>query len=126
TDGMRAAMSGAGPPELWPSNYERHRLMATSVMTTDSFYTLAISSDARERRQLRGAISSAVDAGEHSIIIDCRDWSQLDLSLLGTLVQGAKLCADRGVEFTLTNLSATMRSTIQSLRLEKHLGLDAE
>ncbi len=102
--------------------------MSASTRGTDTVCVLPVfvESAVRPRAELRAEVSTAIGAGERRIAVDCQGWNQLDLGLVGTFVQVAKLCADGGVEFALVNVSGTMTSTIRALRLEDHLPITSD
>jgi anti-anti-sigma regulatory factor len=75
------------------------------------------------RRLLRENVRTAVASGRQRIVIDCAEWSELDLPLLSILVQCARECGSRGVELEIANLSLHIRASIEALRLDHQLGL---
>ena len=75
------------------------------------------------RRRLRNDVRDALLEGSSRIVIDCETWQELDLPLLGVLVQCATECERAGAQFELTHLSQEIRASVHALRLGTRLGL---
>jgi anti-anti-sigma regulatory factor len=75
-------------------------------------------------RAVRASVVDALDCGRRSVIVDCAGWDHLDFSVLSALIQCASACRLRGASFKLVNLSHSMHSSIEALRLDGRLGLD--
>jgi anti-anti-sigma factor len=75
-------------------------------------------------RALRANVVEALERGGRSVVIDCSGWEQIDFGILSALIQCASACRARAASFELVNLSPSMRSSIQALRLDARLGLD--
>ena len=84
---------------------------------------LEMCAEPRTRRVLREDVRIAVASGRQRIVIDCTNWSELDLPLLSILIQCARECETQGVEFEIANLSPQIRANIEALRLDRQLGL---
>jgi anti-anti-sigma regulatory factor len=98
--------------------------MATAALSASSHHlSIGRRTDIGYRREVRAMIVNAVRAGTTHVVVDCGSWIVLDLGVLSALIQGAKVCAEYGVEFELTNLRGTVRSSIEALRLSAQLGL---
>jgi anti-anti-sigma regulatory factor len=97
--------------------------MATVANATEvqCHIELASEVDVTYRRELRGAIQSALDGGASRVIVDCRRWKRIDVGILSTLIRGARACDARGTFFELAGVSTDMRADIAALRLGDRL-----
>jgi len=75
------------------------------------------------RRSLQREVVSALETGVDHVIVDCRDWSELDLMVLSSLVSCANACDQRGANFELDNLRPNIRSCIEALSVGDRVGL---
>lgn len=100
-------------------------LNMTAPQTPDVTYGYVINSPIipDTRRRLRGDVRDALLEGSSRIVIDCGSWQELDLPLLGVLVQCARECEHAGAQFELTHLSQEIRASVAALRLDSRLGL---
>ena len=76
-------------------------------------------------RTLRDRVVRALDDGERHVVIDCREWRQLDLLVLSALVRCARACCEFGAGFELINLRDHLRADLRELRLDERLGIHA-
>lgn len=99
--------------------------MTATLMSEQSAYHVVLTSEggAGYSRQLRESVVRALGDGERRVIIDCRDWLQLDLRVLSALVRCARACLDLGAGFELINLREHLRADLHELRLDSRLGL---
>jgi len=84
---------------------------------------LEVRAEPHTRRALREDVRTAVATGRQRIVIDCTNWSELDLPLLSILIQCARECAAQGVDFEIANLAVHIRTNIEALRFDHQLGL---
>jgi hypothetical protein len=100
------------------------RMSATFVSEHAAYEViLTPTGDGEYSRQLREAVVGALRDGERRVVIDCRDWLQLDLRVLSSLVRCARACIDLGAAFELINLRDHLRADLHELRLDARLGL---
>jgi anti-anti-sigma regulatory factor len=118
---------GEVPSEAFPPVHAEAVVIATNFEATRSSLrvslktTLALGS----RRELRNEVTQAVERGVQRIVVDCEQWTELDLMLLSTLVNCASACDERGTDFELENLDDSLRHRIDTLRLAERLGITA-
>ena len=100
-------------------------MIAANVESVSTAYYLELGPSGKptEHRELKRSVLAALDQGQQRIVVDCSQWSELDLSALSTLVSCARVCGQRGVEFDVANLGSHLRATIHALRLGSRLGL---
>ena len=98
-------------------------MISIASSETNPGYALEMRAEPRTRRVLREDVRTAVASGRQRIVIDCTNWSELDLPLLSVLIQCARECETQGVELEIVNLSLQIRANIEALRLDHQLGL---
>jgi anti-anti-sigma factor len=100
-------------------------MTAPAIHPTTSSYHVEVARDVETgySRSLRASVVQALERGRSSIVVDCSDWQQLDFSVLSALIQCANACRARGATFEVVNLSRSMRTSIEALRLDRRLGL---
>jgi anti-anti-sigma regulatory factor len=74
-------------------------------------------------RRFGNSVLDALERGMNHVIIDCREWHRLDLTLLSALVRCANAFAKHGATLEFANLSPEMRSIVRELRLQDRLHL---
>ncbi|MFI5229279.1 MAG: STAS domain-containing protein [Gemmatimonadales bacterium] len=79
--------------------------------------------DLSDRKALRGDVLAALERGHQQVVIDCRLWNSLDLAVLSTLVQCAKVCDQRLASFEMLNVGREITLAIDALRLADRLGV---
>jgi anti-anti-sigma regulatory factor len=74
-----------------------------------------------EGRRFGKIVLDALERGMNHVIIDCREWHRLDLTLLSALVRCANVFASHGATLEFANLSPEMRAIVRELRLQDRL-----
>jgi anti-anti-sigma regulatory factor len=99
--------------------------MATTTRPSYNGIRFAIpqTMQAHHARDLRAGVRQALELGESRITVDCQSWSQLDLTMLSSLVQCASACRESGALFEVANMSGKIRADVRALRLDHRLGL---
>lgn len=99
--------------------------MATAVPTTYAEEVLSISdlSLGANGRTFGHSIIQRFERGVNRVVVDCRDWSQLDFGLLSALVKAADFSRRVGATLELVNLSKSIHADICELRLSSRLGV---
>jgi anti-anti-sigma regulatory factor len=74
-------------------------------------------------KALRESVREALKLGVRSMIVDCDNWSRLDMNVLSSLIQCAAMCREYGAEFEVANMPDEILKDVRALRLEARLGL---
>jgi anti-anti-sigma regulatory factor len=101
-------------------------MSATALSEHDAYHVvLDPESSIDYPRSLRDDVVRALGHGERRVVIDCREWRQLDLRVLSALVRCARACCELGAGLELINLRDHLRADLRELRLDSRLGVRA-
>ena len=76
-------------------------------------------------RELRAQVQQALRQGQRSLTIDCAAWTQVDVSMLSSLIQCASACEQQGASLRVANVSHQIEADVRALRLDDRLGIRA-
>jgi len=94
---------------------------AISGMPTANLFAIDANLAEGDARRFGRVVLEALERGMTDVIIDCRNWHRLDLTLLSALVRCADAFARHGANLEFTNLSPEMRATVRELRLQHRM-----
>ena len=101
-------------------------MSATALSQRDAYHVVLDPESSDDYpRSLRDDVVRALGEGERRVVIDCRDWRQLDLRVLSALVRCARACCELDAGLELINLRDHLRADLRELRLDARLGVRA-
>jgi anti-anti-sigma regulatory factor len=95
--------------------------MAMSALLSEQHFAIAPNLNEGDGRRFGNSVLDALERGMNHVIIDCREWHRLDLTLLSALVRCANAFARHGATLEFANLSPEMRAIVRELRLQSRL-----
>jgi anti-anti-sigma regulatory factor len=76
-----------------------------------------------QRDQLRDEVLSALANGWHHVIVDCAGLTHIDVGVVSTLIQCARMCFEHNAYFALSNVGDEVSDSLRALRLEHRVGM---
>lgn len=97
--------------------------MATAAYSLPTRFQIPHAHTARHARVLRASVQESLQNGDRHLVFDCAAWSEIDVSMLSSLIRCAAACRDHGVQFEVENVSREMRERVRALGLNERLGI---
>ncbi len=97
--------------------------MATAAYSLPTRFQIPRAHTARHAKALRASVHESLQHGDRHLVFDCEAWSELDVSMLSSLIQCAAACRENGAQFEVENVSREMKERVRALGLVERLGI---